>query len=210
MPTAIIWGASGGIGSALVRTLKADGWRVLAAARDDARIPDAADQSVHFDAADLFSIQQAIMAFAQDAEAVDLVIYAAGGLVASPLEKQSAQDWEAVMAANLTGVFLTIQASLSLASKEAAFIVLGAYIEKITLPRMGAYVAAKAALEPLLTIFQKEHRKLKFTLARLPAVDTPFWANVPFRLPEYALKPDTVAQALLDHYANGGSGVLDL
>jgi NAD(P)-dependent dehydrogenase (short-subunit alcohol dehydrogenase family) len=210
MPTAIIWGASGGIGGALVRALKGDGWRVLAAARDEARIPAEADQAVHFDAADPFSIQQAVMAFAQEAESVELVIYAAGGLLASPLDKQSAADWEAVIAANLTGPFLTFQASLSLASKEAAFIVLGAYIEKITLPRMGAYVAAKAALEPLLTIFQKEHRKLKFTLARLPAVDTPFWVNVPFRLPEYALKPDAVARALLDHYASGGSGILDL
>ncbi|MBN2472678.1 MAG: SDR family NAD(P)-dependent oxidoreductase, partial [Anaerolineae bacterium] len=33
MKTAMIWGASGGIGRALVRLLVAEGWRVLAVAR---------------------------------------------------------------------------------------------------------------------------------------------------------------------------------
>lgn len=210
MPDALIWGASGGIGQALVQTLKADGWRVLAAARRDDAIPDTADASAYFDAADPFSVNQAAMQLAQVTDGVELVVYAAGGIRANPLDKLNAEDWNAVLAANLTGVFLALQASLSLVSREASVMAIGAYTEKITLPRMAAYTAAKAALEPLMTIFQKENRKLKVTLVQAPAVNTAFWENVPFKMPEYALAPQAVAEAILAHHKAGGSGLLSL
>jgi uncharacterized protein YbjT (DUF2867 family) len=39
MPDALIWRASGGIGSAIVRRLKGEGWRVFAATRDERKTP---------------------------------------------------------------------------------------------------------------------------------------------------------------------------
>ena len=40
MQTALIWGAAGGIGRALVDTLSENGWRVLGIARDVAALSD--------------------------------------------------------------------------------------------------------------------------------------------------------------------------
>lgn len=209
MPEALIWGASGGIGAALTRHLKAQGWTVYGAARTEDKAPSEQDLIVSFDAGRPDSIAQAVYSIAQQTNKVDLVVYAAGGLISSPLEKLSPEDWRAIMDANLNGAFYAINASLNLLT-DGHVMVLGAYVDKVTFPRMGAYVSAKAALEPLVTIFQKENRKFKFTLVRLPAVDTDFWQNVPFKKPETALSPDEVARAIEAHYQQGASGTLDI
>jgi NADP-dependent 3-hydroxy acid dehydrogenase YdfG len=210
MGDALIWGASGGIGSALVRHLKQDGWRIFGAARDTARIPDEADEKYAFEAGKATTIAEAARLLAMESDAIDLMVYAAGGIRSNVLEKLSADDWDNVIAANLTGVQYTVQASLPLMSKTGHIVVIGAYVDHITLPRMGAYTAAKAALEPLLKIMQKENRKLKFTLVRSPAVDTPFWENAPFNLPKTALQPQAVAEAIVQRYHSGEDGLLDL
>jgi NADP-dependent 3-hydroxy acid dehydrogenase YdfG len=210
MPAALVWGASGGIGRALVQHLKSNGWRVFAAARADERIPPEADVAYSFDAGDPHSIEQVCRLTAQEVDAVDLAIYAAGGTLPVSLEKTGVDQWQAIMAANLTGAFLTTQAVLPLLSPSGHIMIIGAHHENIVLPRMGAYVVAKTALAPLVTIFQKENRKLKFTLVKPPAIDTGFWANVPFKLPATAWQPSQVAQAILTHYESGASGELDL
>jgi len=209
MPQTLIWGASGGIGSALVRLFKSEGWRVYAAARTVDRAPAEADQVIAFDAGSEFSIQQGAMQVAQDGGVIDAMLYAAGGLVAAPIEKLDRDDWKATLDANLNGAYLTAKASLDLLQPGGQMLFLGAYVEKITLPRMAAYAAAKSALEVMVTVLQKEHRRLKIGLVRLPAVDTPFWNSVPFNLPAGALQPDAVARRVVDHLRAGG-GSLDL
>lgn len=210
MSDVLIWGASGGIGRAFVEHCKEQSWRVFAAARQEAAIPPQADAVLHFDAADPFTFQQVAMSVAQQTDGLDLVVYAAGGLVPALLEKMSADEWAAVLDANLTGAFLAAQVSVGLLKPGGHMMLLGAFVPKITLPRMGAYAVAKAGLEILVSVLQKENRKLKITLVRLPAVDTPFWVNVPFRLPPGALAPGEVAAAALKHFYADGSGELDL
>lgn len=210
MPDALIWGASGGIGRALVARLKRADWRVFAAARQTAHIPGEADFSYRFDARDPGSVADAALAVAHDTTGIALMAYTAGGLLSKPVEDFAPEEWAAVMDANLNGAYLAIRASLNLLTEGAQVMVLGAYVDKITLPKFGAYTVAKAGLEPMLTILQKEHRKLNFTLVRPPAVDTPFWQNVPFKLPTGALVADAVADAMFERYHTGGKGTLDL
>ncbi|MFW5748261.1 MAG: SDR family NAD(P)-dependent oxidoreductase [Chloroflexota bacterium] len=210
MPDALIWGASGALGSALVKQLNKNGWRVLAVARDESRIPDEAAFTFQFDAGDPASITAAVTLCAHETEGIDLVVYAAGGVIPSPLDKMDVENWQAVLDANLSGVYYAARSSLNLMNKNAHFMAIGAYVHKITLPRMGAYATAKAGLETLIQTLQKENRKLNITIVRPPAVDTPFWENVPFSLPESALQPNDVANAIIEHYNSGGSGELDL
>ncbi|NDJ60598.1 MAG: SDR family NAD(P)-dependent oxidoreductase [Chloroflexi bacterium] len=210
MPEAIIWGASGGIGGALVRLLKQHEWTVYGVARDEDRIPETADLRCSFDAGDTFSIHDATMRIAQESEGVDLMVYAAGGMFTSTYEDISDEDWRAVMDANLNGAQRTAQASLPLMKQGGHLMFVGAYVDKITLPRFGAYTVAKAGLEPLVTILQKENRKLKFTLVRPGAVDTPFWENVPVKLPKGAATPESVAEAMMARFEVGDTGPLDL
>lgn len=200
MPDALIWGASGGIGRALVEELRSNGWRVFAAARQIDKIPEAADFCYAFDACNVESIKETAVMVAHETDGIDLVVYAAGGVLANPLEKQTPEDWRAVMAANLDGAYLTAKSSLNLMKKGASMMFIGAYVDKIMLPRMGAYTAAKSGLESMVTILQKENRQYNIAMVRLPAVDTPFWDHVPFSMPDYAMKPQRVAQAVVAHH----------
>lgn len=209
MPDAVIWGASGGIGRALVTLLKDEGWRVLAAARREEAVP-LADLHCHFDAEKPDSVRDATMFMAQHTDGVELMVYAAGGMIAAPLDTLSPQEWARVLAANLTGPYLVAHHALGLMSENGHVAFIGAYVDRLTLPKFGAYASAKAGLETLVGVLQKEHRRLKFSLIRPSAVATPFWDNVPFNLPRGALSPEAVARAVVSRYQAGDKGVLDL
>lgn len=210
MPNALIWGASGGIGSALVRHLKAEGWYVIGAARDESRVPSEADYALEFEAGDAYSFRQAAYALAQQTDALDLVVYAAGLMYAETAVDFAHEDWKRVLDANLTGAQQAAAASLGVLREGGALMFIGAYVDKITLPRFAAYTAAKAGLAAFAGVLAKEQRKRKITLVRPGAVDTAFWNNLPFSLPKGALSADAVAQAVLAHYEAGGAGMLDL
>jgi len=62
MKTTLIWGASGGIGSEMVRILKNDDWRVFAAARNKERIPAEADEKLYFDTNDISTLSDKLRA----------------------------------------------------------------------------------------------------------------------------------------------------
>lgn len=211
MPEALIWGASGGIGAALVHALKDNGWRVLAAARNEAAIPESADVTYSFDAMNPATIDETALLVAQDVEDhLDLVVYAAGELVAAKLSDLSPEEWAATVASNLDGPYLAARASLNLLSKEGHLVLIGAYVDKITLPRMGAYAAAKAGLETMFAVLRKENRRQRMTLVRPGAVTTDFWENVPFNIPESAMQAEEVAKAIMTHHHGEDSGILDL
>ena len=210
MPEALIWGASGGMGAALVRLLKREGWLVFAAAREERRIPVEADYTFAFDALQPHTIQSIPMQIASQSEGLDMMVYAAGAMAAGTVEQMPADAWVQVIGANLNGAYLTTQACLPLMKAGGHIMFIGAYVEHVTLPRMGAYAAAKAGLEPLVTVMQKENRKLKFTLVHPGPVDTPFWQHVPFSLPKNARPPEAIAEAILARFLSGEGGNLDM
>jgi 3-oxoacyl-[acyl-carrier protein] reductase len=210
MAEALIWGASGGIGATLAQRLKADGFRVYGAARSPERLPADLDLGLAFDAADPKSIDQAVLSIAQVSDGIDLVVYAAGDLNAMSVKDISLEAWDEVINSNLTGAMLTSAASLNLIKDGGLMVFIGAYTDHVILPKMGAYAAAKAGLEVLVKVLARENRKLRFTLLRPGAVDTPFWENAPFRLPKNAKPPEEVVDAIVSHYQQGHSGALDL
>jgi NADP-dependent 3-hydroxy acid dehydrogenase YdfG len=210
MPEALIWGASGSIGSALVRTLKTRGWAVYGAARDELRIPPEADGAVSFDAGDPFSITAAASAIAGQANLLDLVVYAAGGARLATVEELDDAAWAHMLTINLTGAARAARASLPLLREGGHVMFIGAYVDKISFPRFAAYAAAKAGLEPLTAVLTREQRKLKFTLVRPPAVAGRFWDGLPIPLPKNALTPEAVAEAIAGRWERGESGMLDL
>lgn len=207
---ALIWGASGGIGQALVRLLKRDGWRVFAAARNERKIPGEADYHYGFDATVPRTMTGIPPLIAPESEGLDLMVYAAGMLRNGLLDRLGNDEWEAVFASNLTGAWLAAQASLPLMKTGGHILFIGAYVDHLLLPKMGAYAAAKAALEPLVRVLAKENRKQKFTLVRPGAVDTPFWEHAPFRKPDNAKNPMHVAEAILHHVRSDHDGELNL
>ena len=111
MPTALILGASRGIGREFVRQLLAGGWKVYATARDDAALAalkgDGAD-AIRLDVERPESL--AGLGWQLDGVKLDLAIYVAG--VFGPKERASvpptAQDFDHVMHTNVLGAMQAI------------------------------------------------------------------------------------------------------
>jgi NAD(P)-dependent dehydrogenase (short-subunit alcohol dehydrogenase family) len=212
MKTALIWGAGGGMGQAIARQLAKENWQVLAAGRNlnsFTDLTDLADFVYDVELSDAFSVQSAITSISQEVNEVDLWVYAAGDIASLRVNEMSPLDWQRILQANLTGAFLTTHYSWPLLSEGAHLFYLGAVSERMRLPGLSAYAAAKAGLEALADVVRKESRR-KVTVVRPGAVDTRFWSQVPFKLPAHHLKPEQVAARIIQAYTEGHQGQLDM
>jgi len=206
MPSALIWGASSGMGQALVQHLSDNDWTIHAAARDTLKIPDTVDYTYEFDADSPDSVAQTCLLVSQQAEGIiDLTVYFAGSLAYDKLDAMGYDGWMATLNSNLNGAFLCATESLPLMEKGGHLMFIGAYIDHIRLPKMGAYAVAKAGLDELVTMLRKEHRRMNISIIRPGAVDTPFWEQVSFKKPDDAKSPEVIAGKILDQY-NAGEG----
>lgn len=209
MKSALIWGAGGAIGGAIAERLRQDGWQVLAAGRQLEKMERLGELVFEVELGDPFSVQAAVTAMSQQASEVDLWVYAAGDIVSQKVAEQSPADWKRLLDANLNGAFLATHYSYPLLAEKCHLFYLGALSERMRLPGLAAYAAAKAGLEALAEVVRKESRR-KVSVVRPGAVDTPFWGKVPFRLPAHPLSPGEVASQILQAYQDGHSGNLDL
>jgi NAD(P)-dependent dehydrogenase (short-subunit alcohol dehydrogenase family) len=110
MPTALIIGASRGIGRELVRQYVADGWRVLATARDDAglaQLQSMGVQALRVDVANPASVTS--LAWLLDGEKLDLALYVAGVMDRASASTPPTQDaFDRVMHTNVMGAMMAI------------------------------------------------------------------------------------------------------
>jgi NAD(P)-dependent dehydrogenase (short-subunit alcohol dehydrogenase family) len=154
-------------------------------------------------------VQTAVLAASQVVDQVDLWIYAAGDITSARLDETTPETWRRILDANLNGAALSLHYSLPLLAPDAHIVLLGAIQERLRLPGLSAYAAAKAGLEAFAEALAKEERRRRVTLVRPAAVATTLWNKVPMRMPANALPPETVARSILAAYASGHKGVLE-
>lgn len=210
MQTAMIWGAGGGIGQALVEKLVANEWEVVAVARQPAGLAGLTPHVIEADISVPYEVELAVTAASQIVTEVDLWVYAAGDISSVKVADMSPDAWQRILDANLTGAFLATHYSLPLLAAKAHLFFLGAVSERLRLPGLAAYAAAKSALEAFAETLGKEQRRQSVTVVRPGAVVTSLWDKVPMRLPENALSPEAAAEHILDAYNEGKRGRLDL
>ncbi len=208
--TAMVWGAGGGIGRALVSRLNEQSWRVLAMGRHTPDLSNLTPDLFEADVADPGGVERAVTMASQEVDQVDLWIYAVGDIAASKVADAAPDAWQRILDANLMGAYLAAHYSLPLLAQDAHLVFVGAVSERLRLPRLSAYAAAKAGLEAFVEVLGKEERKRRVTLVRPAAVDTPLWDKVPFKLPPGALSPGQAAERIMAAYREGHRGVLDL
>jgi len=154
--TAFITGASRGIGRACAKALAAAGARVVLAARDLAKLEDtAAEIRVHghdvlvvtVDMSSADSIKEAFAA-AKDFGRVDILVNNAAITKDGLALRMKKDDWDAVIATNLTGAFLAIQQVLQGMMKErwGRIINISSIVAETGNPGQANYVASKAGL----------------------------------------------------------------
>ena len=206
---AMIWGAGGGIGQALVSRLREEDWGVLALGHHTTGLADLTPHLFETNLADPEAVEQAVAKAREKVERVDLWVYAAGDIAAAKVADGTPDDWQRILDANLVGAYLAAHFSVKLLSQDATLVFLGAISERLRLPRLSAYAAAKAGLEAFVEVLGKEERKRRVILVRPAAVDTPLWAKSPFKLPAGAMSSNEAAERILAAYRHGYRGVLD-
>jgi len=117
----LVTGGSRGIGRAIAGSLAAEGASVVLAARDGARLAEAVEEitgaggradSVSIDVADRSSVTAATARVLETHGRVDGLVNNAGVTRDNLVLRMKDEDWDAVLATNLTGVFLCTQAVL--------------------------------------------------------------------------------------------------
>ena len=147
--TAFVTGASRGIGLACARALAACGCRVVLAARDSAKLQEAAtaipnSSWVEIDLGSAASIEQAF----GSAGKIDILVNNAGITKDGLAMRMKKDAWDQVIATNLTGAFFAIQQVLPGMVKErwGRIINISSIVGQAGNPGQANYVAAKAGL----------------------------------------------------------------
>ena len=146
-PVALVTGSRGGIGSATVRRLERDGFRVHGWARPEVDVSDAA------------SVAAAMAELLEREGRLDALVTTAGVLRTGPLHTMTDDLWREVMSINLDGVFHVNRAALAamLETGGGAIVNLSSVHAVATVPGTAAYAATKAAVEALTTSIAIEY-----------------------------------------------------
>jgi NAD(P)-dependent dehydrogenase (short-subunit alcohol dehydrogenase family) len=161
--TALVLGARGGIGRAIVDRLLRENATVFAA---DVTAPDTDSSGAIHLTVDVTSEESVVAAMSRvDAEAgrLDILVNAAGIELEKTAEDTSLEEWNQSFAVNVTGTFLTCKHALPLlrtaaASGVSASIVnFGSYDGFIADPGLAAYCATKGAVHALTRALACDH-----------------------------------------------------
>lgn len=210
MKHALIWGAAGGIGKALTEKLVNEDYSVVAVSRHPDETKKITPHSIATDVSVPSQVRAAIYQARSVSDNFDLFIYSAGEIASIKNADMTEKDWQRILDANLTGAFLTAQASLPILTPEAKFVFIGAIHERLRLPGLSAYAAAKAGLDAFAETLRKETRR-RVLVVRPGAVNTSFWSKVPFSMPKNALEPDALADRIYESLESDSSdSFLDL
>jgi NAD(P)-dependent dehydrogenase (short-subunit alcohol dehydrogenase family) len=184
--SALVTGASTGIGRATALRLDADGWRVFAGVRreEDGESLRAAGSErltpVMLDVTDAGQIAAAADLIGKEVgeAGLDGLVNNAGVSIPSPLETIPIEDFRRQIEVNLTGQVAVTQAALPLIRKARGRIVfLSSIGGRIAFPLTGAYHAAKFGVEAVGDIFRQELRSwgISVSVVEPGSIDTPIW-----------------------------------
>jgi NADP-dependent 3-hydroxy acid dehydrogenase YdfG len=157
--TAVVTGASSGIGAATARRLAAQGWAVVAAARrlDRLGVLAAEHPSIRPQALDVTD-PRSVDDLADAVPHCDLLVANAGGAFdLAPLPEADAETWARTYDVNVLGTVRTVQALLPALQAARGHVVLtGSTAGRWVYEGGGGYVAAKHALAALRDTWRLE------------------------------------------------------
>lgn len=150
----IVFGAYGGVGSALCHRLAKKGASLLLAGRDEVRLAGLASeigaQTFALDATNLRQVEacvkQAVELFGQ----LDGVANCVGSLLLKPAHLTSEEEWDTTIATNLKSAFAVVRAAaITMAQRGGSIVLVSTAAARIGLPNHEAISAAKAGIEGL-------------------------------------------------------------
>ena len=160
MKTALITGASSGIGRATAIALAKAGFSLILCGRRQERLDELKNKlstlgrmhTLNFDIRDKDAVFKAVDSLPSDIKAIDVLINNAGnahGL--DPIEKGSLEDWDAMLDINVKGLLYVSKAILpGMLHRESGHIInVGSTAGKEVYPNGNVYCASKHAVDAL-------------------------------------------------------------
>ena len=153
MRTALVTGATSGIGAATVRALAAGGWRCIATGRRAERlaalVTELGADTVHgaiFDVRDDAATDAALAAVPPAFRSIDLLVNNAGGAHGlSPAQEADLGDWQTMIDTNVTAmVRLTRKLLPGLIERKGAIVTIGSVAGNYVYPGANVYAGSKA------------------------------------------------------------------
>ncbi|MDT5229144.1 MAG: hypothetical protein QOH94_2937 [Mycobacterium sp.] len=194
--TALVTGGSGGIGKACAAKLCELGYDVILSARREAPLRAAADaigaRYLVADAADAPGFAKAI----DPLETIDLVVHAAGTLGGTYARKQTFEQWQAIIGANLDSCFVLTSAALPKMRAGSRFIFISSSAAHEPMMARTAYSASKAGMNAFARALALEVDRdgIAVHIVTPGPVETEMLQDVPFEM--QAIQVSDVADAV--------------
>ncbi len=194
--TALVTGASQGIGAAIARTLHAAGAAVVINHPDLGEGRTRADSeaiaesfnlertdSTYVLAADVSNadaVRAMMHAVRERSGGLDILVNNAGILRDRSIAKMSLDEWRAVIDTNLTGVFLGCKFGLEVLRDGGSIVNLGSLSAKAGFHGQANYASAKAGVHALTAVAAREcsRRGIRVNAVAPGVIDTPMMAAV--------------------------------
>lgn len=200
--TALVTGATSGIGLATAQRLAAEGAHVFITGRDRTRLDEAAAligdraQGVQGDIGNLADLDVLAAAIGARGNGLDIVFANAGGGDFAALPDVTVKHYRATFDRNVGGTVFTVQKVLPLLNDGASIVLAGSTAASEGVPAFGMYAASKAAIRSLGRTWAAElaDRNIRVNTIIPGPVETPGLAG---------LAPAGRQQALLDDMAAG-------
>ena len=202
MPAALITGGSSGIGLAIARMLRDEGYDLTISARNEERLAaSAAELGAHAVTANVALEEDCIRLVQEHVErfgSIDVLVNSAGVGVGGNVEQLTTKKWDLQLAVNLRGAFVVTRESIPKLKESRGLVVnLASIAGTIPTPGLAAYGASKAAL---ISLTKSLNRELENDGVRLCAicpgfVDTPMttWTGMSA---EEMIHPDDCAEVV--------------
>ena len=188
MPSALVTGGSSGIGLAIGRMLREDGFALTLAARNVERLEAAAAEldaaSLAVDVRDEEACAGLVAAHVERHGGLDVLVNCAGVGIAGRIGDMSAKQFDLQQSVNLRGAFLVTREALPALRAARGYVFnLASIAGTIPTPGLAGYGAAKAALIALTRSLDREEAGtgVRATAICPGFVDTPMaeWTGIP-------------------------------
>jgi NAD(P)-dependent dehydrogenase (short-subunit alcohol dehydrogenase family) len=187
--TAIVTGASSGIGQACAVRLARTGWRVLAGVRREGDAPEGTEELL-LDVTDAEQIRDA----AERVDELNGLVNNAGIALGSPLELVPVDQLRHQLEVNLVGQVAVTQALLpSLRRAKGRIVFMGSIAGRSALPFLAPYAASKHALEAVADSLRLELKPFGITVCIVEpgSIRTAIWGRSAARADELAAMMDS-------------------
>jgi 3-oxoacyl-[acyl-carrier protein] reductase len=174
MKTAIVTGASRGIGKAVARRLARDGVAVVVNYASNAKEADATVAeirsaggqaiSVKADVGNGADVERLFEETVKSFGAIDVVVNNSGIMPLSPIGKGDAALFDKVIQTNLRGTFLVMAQAAQRVADGGRIIAFSSSVLARSFPTYGPYIASKAGVEGLVHVLANELRGRNITV----------------------------------------------